>query len=78
MHQPPTAHRIDPATGAMSHATGRYEKRLRDLAGRLFTESAPTVSAIGPVAQLMDIESIRAGLLSGEPEPRGNVRFAVG
>ncbi|WP_283643839.1 glucose-6-phosphate isomerase family protein [Marinovum algicola] len=33
MHQPPTAHRIDPATGAMSHATGRYEKRLRDLAG---------------------------------------------
>ncbi|MCK5749694.1 MAG: insulinase family protein, partial [Oricola sp.] len=53
-------------------------ERLRDLAGRLFTESAPTVSAIGPVDQLMDIESIRAGLLSGEPEPRGNVRFAVG
>ena len=33
MHQPPTAHRINPATGAMSHATGQYEKRLRDLAG---------------------------------------------
>lgn len=33
MHQLPTAHEIDPATGVMSHATGRYEKRLADLDG---------------------------------------------
>lgn len=33
MHQPPTAHSIDPVTGVMSHATGRYQKRLVDLAG---------------------------------------------
>ena len=39
MHQPPTAHQIDPMTGTMSHATGRYEKRLADLAG-LYADSA--------------------------------------
>lgn len=33
MHKPPTAHNIDPLTGVMSNATGRYEKRLSDLAG---------------------------------------------
>ncbi len=33
MYQSPTAHSIDPATGTMTGATGRYEKRLRDLAG---------------------------------------------
>lgn len=53
--------------------------RLRDLAGRLFTSSAPTVSAIGPVDQLMDIDTIRSELASGGAESqRANVRFAVG
>lgn len=33
MYQPPTAHVIDPSTGHLSAATGRYEKRLSDLAG---------------------------------------------
>lgn len=33
MYKLPTAHKIDPATGTMGGATGRYEKRLRDLAG---------------------------------------------
>lgn len=33
MYQPPTAHPIDPATGTMGGANGRYEKRLRDLSG---------------------------------------------
>lgn len=31
MYQLPSAHRIDPITGEMSGATGRYEKRLPDL-----------------------------------------------
>ena len=31
MYQSPTAHRIDPLTGNLDGATGRYEKRLRDL-----------------------------------------------
>jgi glucose-6-phosphate isomerase len=33
MYQKPSAHRIDSATGEMSGATGRYEKRLGDLVG---------------------------------------------
>ena len=33
MYKLPTAHKIEPATGTMGGATGRYEKRLRDLAG---------------------------------------------
>ena len=40
MYQPPTAHKIDPATGAMGGATGRYEKRLGDLAGIYADETA--------------------------------------
>lgn len=58
-------------------------ERLRDLAYRLFTESAPTVSAIGPVDQLMDIGSIRTELISGATEKKpgtnaGGMRLAVG
>lgn len=33
MRQIPSAHRINPVTGEMSAATGRYEKRLSDLTG---------------------------------------------
>ena len=33
MYQEPTSHKIDPATGGMTTATGCYRKRLRDLAG---------------------------------------------
>ncbi|MFV0382459.1 glucose-6-phosphate isomerase [Paracoccus sp. (in: a-proteobacteria)] len=33
MYHYPTSHRIDPASGGMSGATGRYDKRLGDLAG---------------------------------------------
>lgn len=40
MYQAPTAHIIDPATGEMSGATGRYEKRLRDLDGLYEDEAA--------------------------------------
>ncbi|MCB1357488.1 MAG: glucose-6-phosphate isomerase [Maritimibacter sp.] len=40
MHQEPTSHRIDPSTGEMTSATGRYEKRLRDLEGIYLDENA--------------------------------------
>jgi len=33
MYSEPTSHMIDPQSGAMSGATGRYEKRLIDLSG---------------------------------------------
>ena len=57
--------------------------RLRDLAGRLFTASPPTVSAIGPVDRLMDIDSIRTKLTSGAGSGdydagRAGMRVAVG
>lgn len=36
----PTAHTLDPQSGALSAHTGRYEKRLRDLAGIYGDEAA--------------------------------------
>lgn len=45
MYQSPTAHLIDPSTGAMSGATGRYEKRLRDLGGIYANEDAFAAAA---------------------------------
>lgn len=45
MYQFPTAHLIDPSTGAMSGATGRYEKRLRDLGGIYANEAAFAAAA---------------------------------
>ena len=39
MLQEPTSHRIDPDTGALSAATGRYDKRLTDLDG-LYADAA--------------------------------------
>ena len=63
----------------LDRLAGLTVERLRDLSTRLFTSSAPTVSAIGPVDRLMDIDTIRSELLAGDTEtPRANVRFAVG
>ncbi len=39
-------------------------ERLRDLAGRLFLDAVPTVSAIGPISKLPSYEDICAGLKS--------------
>lgn len=39
MYQRPTAHQIDPLTGEMSGASGRYEKRISDLEG-LYADAA--------------------------------------
>lgn len=40
MYYPPTAHAIDPRTGTMGGATGRYEKRLRELSDIYADEAA--------------------------------------
>lgn len=40
MHQTPTTHQIDPASGTMTGATGRYEKKLSDLAGIYLDDTA--------------------------------------
>lgn len=40
MFQEPSAHRIDPDTGAMTNASGRYEKRLQDLDGIYLDQEA--------------------------------------
>ncbi|WP_306119596.1 MULTISPECIES: pitrilysin family protein [unclassified Roseitalea] len=54
--------------------------RLRDLAGRIFVQSQPTISAVGPVNQLMDIDTIRQQLVNGgaQPAPVHIRRAAVG
>lgn len=54
--------------------------RLRDLAGRIFVDSAPTVSAVGPVDTLMEIDDIRGRLVAGAPgeRPLHHRRAAVG
>jgi predicted Zn-dependent peptidase len=53
-------------------------ERLRDLAGRLFSTSRPTVSAIGPVAKLMDVGAIQNELMAGAPDNSlSDVRIAV-
>ncbi len=39
MYQRPTAHQIDPQTGEMTGASGRYEKRISDLEG-LYADAA--------------------------------------
>ena len=58
-------------------------ERLRGLADRLFTTSHPTVSAIGPVDRLIDIDTIRQELTSGAGSAgydtrRAGMRVAVG
>ena len=44
MYQRPTAHLIDPTSGEMGGATGRYEKHLRDLEG-LYEDDAAFAAA---------------------------------
>ncbi len=50
--------------------------RLRDLAGRIFVESRPTISAIGPVNKLMDMDAMRAELMAGRSGD-GGLRRAI-
>lgn len=45
MYQEPTAHQITPKTGAMTAATGTYEKRLKDLGG-LYLDGAAFDAAV--------------------------------
>lgn len=40
MYREPTSHLIDPSTGGMTSATGRYEKRLKDLEGVYLDENS--------------------------------------
>ena len=49
-------------------------ERLTDLAGRLFFDTAPTLSAIGPVEHLVSLDEI-AGALTHQPV---GARKAVG
>lgn len=60
MYQTPSAHRIDPATGEMGGATGRYEKRLADLAG-IYADSAAFdhAAAIDPDAVVYRVYEAR-------------------
>lgn len=51
-------------------------ERLRNLAGRIFVDSRPTISAVGPVEKLMDLDAMRSELLAGR-SPEGRLRRAI-
>ena len=57
--------RIIPNNEMMERLAGITTDRLTDLAGRLFFDTTPTLSAIGPLEQLDPMEKIVASLSSG-------------
>lgn len=66
MIRPPSTHTIDAATGSLSSATGRYEKRLADLEGlyadvNAFTE---TLDRVGNIV-VYSVEDVRPPSASG-------------
>ncbi len=58
----------------MDRLAGITTERLTDLAGRLFFDTAPTLSAIGPMDHLVPLDDIRGALTT---QPAG-IRKAVG
>ena len=70
--QEPTSHRIDPATGALGGATGRYEKRLTDLAGLYADAAAFEAAAASDGARVVyRVEEVRP------PAARGDLIFGT-
>ncbi|CAN7599810.1 pitrilysin family protein [Rhizobium sp. LjRoot30] len=53
----------------MERLAGITTERLTDLAGRLFFDKAPTLSAIGPLEQLAPMQDIIASLSTPAPKP---------
>lgn len=66
--------RTIPNQEMMERIAGITTQRLTDLAGRLFFDTAPTLSAIGPVDQLVSLNEI-AGALTHQP---AGARKAIG
>ncbi|MBX9467465.1 M16 family metallopeptidase [Rhizobium rhizophilum] len=66
--------RTIPNQEMMERLAGITTERLTDLAGRLFFDTTPTLSAIGPVDHLVPLDDIRGAL---NTQPAG-VRKAVG
>ena len=54
--------RVVPSAELMERLRAITPARLEDLAGRLFTETAPTVAALGPVERMMPVDRITARL----------------
>ena len=67
MLQEPTSHRIAPATGDLGGATGRYEKRLADLAG-LYADAAAFEAAMAADAErvVYRVEEVRPAAATGD------------
>jgi len=66
--------RTIPNQEMMERLAGITTERLTDLAGRLFFDTAPTLSAIGPVDHLVPLDDIREALST----PPSGIRQAVG
>ena len=69
----PTAHGLDPASGRLGRATGRYEKRLRDLAG-LYADDAAFGAAVAAAGErvVYAVEEVRP-----EPAAAGDLIFGT-
>lgn len=62
--------RIIPNNEMMERLEGITIERLTDLAGRLFFNTTPTLSAIGPLEQLAPMDEIAAGLSHNHADPK--------
>lgn len=62
--------RIIPNNEMMERLAGITTERLTDLAGRLFFDTRPTLSAVGPLDHLAPLDDIVASLSTGAPRGR--------
>jgi len=82
LHPEPSTHRIDISDGGLSAPTGRYEKRLRDLAGiygdRAAFDAAVAAEGDRVVYSVANVRpAAKAGDLSDADELLGLLRSAL-
>ncbi len=72
MYREPTAHHVDPDTGAMTGATGAHEKRLRDLEGCYLDAAAfHRAKAAGGDRIVYSVREVRP------PQAMGDIHFGT-
>ena len=57
-----------PNTELMERLDALSVERIKDLAGRIFHESKPTLTAVGPIDELPRLEEVRESLGINQPQ----------